>query len=103
MPIVRVSRGWFDPAQFETVRERLAAGEAVLVPAISRLPGLLHYYVSIDDRTSSMINVSIWESDAAASAMSTLPEMLAQRDEFTALGVRFDPLANYAPVWEIGG
>jgi quinol monooxygenase YgiN len=101
MSVVRISRGWFEPHQFDTVKKMLADGETTLVPAIRKLSGLLHYYVGIDQRTNSMMNVSIWESDAAASRMSTLKEMLDQRDIFVAAGIRFDPLANYEPVWEI--
>ncbi len=101
MSVVRISRGWFESGQFEAVKQLLADGEAILVPAIRKLPGLLHYYVGIDPRTNSMMNVSVWESDAAASQMFSLQEMLDQRDIFVAAGIRFDPLANYEPVWEI--
>jgi len=33
--------------------------------------------------------------------MDTLAEMLAQRDVFVALGVKFQPIRNYAGLWSM--
>jgi quinol monooxygenase YgiN len=101
MPIVRLSRGHFAPEQLDLVTGALAAGEAVLVPAIRRLNGLLHYYVGVDAETCTMVNVSVWQTEADARQMATLSEMLAWRDQFLALGVAFDRIVNYEPVWDI--
>jgi hypothetical protein len=48
-----------------------------------------------------MVNVSIWESLEAAQQMNTLKEMLAQRDIFVSLGVKFQSLRNYSGLWSI--
>ena len=65
------------------------------------LRGLLHYYVAVDAASGSMVNVSVWESPAAAKQMDTLPEMLAQRDTFVGLGVKFQPIRSYSNLWSI--
>jgi quinol monooxygenase YgiN len=100
-PVVRISQGFFRAEQHEAIAGRLQEGRTLLDPALRALPGLIHYYVSIDPVSHSMVNVSVWESLEAASRMSTLPEMLAQRDVFTALGVAFQPIRNYAGLWSI--
>jgi hypothetical protein len=100
-PVVRVSQGFFEPHLFESVEAKLREGNASLEPALTALPGLLHYYVSIDVISNSMVNVSIWESLDAAKQMETLSEMLAQRDIFIDLGVKFQPIRNYSGLWSI--
>jgi hypothetical protein len=101
LPIVRVSRGRFDWSRYEEISQRLADARLTLFPAIQRLPGLLHYYVGIDAVTSTMVNVSIWDSLEHAQQMSTLAPMLALASAFQSLGVKFDPIANYATLWEV--
>ena len=100
-PVVRISQGFFDPVDAPKVSARLSEGRRELEPVLMALPGLLHYYVSIDADSNSMVNVSIWESLKAAQQMDTLPEMLAQRDVFMNLGVKFQPIRNYAGLWAI--
>jgi len=60
--IVRISRGRFDPAKTDGVAATLTSTQTQLIPALERLPGLLHYYVGIDRASATMINVSIWDS-----------------------------------------
>ena len=100
-PVVRISQGFFEPQQHEIVATKLREGRSILEPALRALPGLIHYYVSIDPISSSMVNVSIWESPHAARQMDTLKEMLAQRDIFVSLGVKFQPIRNYLGLWSI--
>jgi quinol monooxygenase YgiN len=101
MAVVRISRGWFEASQLTQVSQMLQDGAEQLVPAIKALPGLLEYHVGIDANTNSMTNTSIWIDEGAAQQMAILPEMLAQRDLFVAAGIRFDPIANYLPLWTI--
>jgi quinol monooxygenase YgiN len=100
-PVVRISQGFFEPHLAAGVAAKLEEGHATLDPAIRRLPGLLHYYVALDTVSNSMVNVSVWASLEAAKQMQTLAEMLAQRDAFVALGVRFEPVRNYPCLWSI--
>jgi quinol monooxygenase YgiN len=99
--VVRVSQGFFAPHLATQVAAKLEAERATLDPALRRLPGLLHYYVALDPVSNSMVNVSVWASLDAAQQMQTLPEMLAQRDIFIELGVRFEPIRNYPTLWSI--
>lgn len=101
-PVVRISQGFFEPHLLPQVTKTLQEGRGALEPALRRLRGLLHYYVSVDETSSSMVNVSVWESTDAALQMNTLPEMLAQRDVFVAIGVAFQPIRNYAGLWSVG-
>jgi len=100
-PVVRISQGFFEPQQFGVVATKLQEGRSSLEPALRALPGLMHYYVSIDPVSNNMVNVSVWESLQAAQQMNTLQEMLAQRDIFVALGVTFQPIRNYSGLWSI--
>jgi hypothetical protein len=100
-PIVRVSQGFFDPQILDSVIAHLREGRSTLEPALRALHGLLHYYVSVDAGSSSMVNISVWETLADARQMETLPEMLAQRDVFVELGVKFQPIRNYSGLWAI--
>ena len=100
-PVVRISQGFFEPTLLLSVSTKLQEGRETLEPALSALRGLRHYYVAVDATSSSMVNVSVWESLEAAKQMDTLPEMLAQRDTFGALGVKFQPIRNYGGLWSI--
>lgn len=100
-PVVRVSQGFFEPQQHDIIAAKLNEGRSILEPALRALPGLIHYYVSIDSISNSMVNVSIWDSLQAAQQMNILKEMLAQRDIFVALGVKFQPIRNYCGLWSI--
>jgi hypothetical protein len=99
--VVRLSRGSFPPAQATQVRDRLEASRATLEPALRPLRGLLHYYVAVDEQSSTMVNVSVWTGLAEARQMDTLPAMLAQRAVFERLGVHFDPIRTYPALWAI--
>jgi hypothetical protein len=100
-PVVRISQGFFEPRLFPDVQAKLFEGKASLDPALRTLRGLLHYYVSIDETSGSMTNVSVWENLPSAKQMDTLGAMLAQRDVFVALGVKFQPIRNYTGLWSI--
>jgi hypothetical protein len=100
-PIVRVSQGFFEPNLLDSVSAKLNEGRTTLEPALHALRGLLHYYVAVDQISNSLVNVSVWESLAAAQQMDTLREILAQRDVFLGLGVKFQPIRNYSGLWSI--
>jgi hypothetical protein len=99
--IVRVSRGTFDPARFAEVQAMTIATGRYLVPAISRLPGLISYYAGASP-DGSMIHVSIWDSDQHANQMGRLKEMIVDaRNDAEKAGVSFLPIVNYPVDWVI--
>src|SRR5688572_13165384 len=101
VPIVRISRGAFEAADLEKVKAQLAASEKALAPELKKLRGLRHYWVAIDRESSTMVNVSVWDSLADAKQMDTLPAMQALAKEFIAMGVRFErPIVNLDVLWE---
>jgi hypothetical protein len=57
----------------------------------------------VDERTSKVVNVSLWSDLDAAKQMDTLAPMLAQRPILETAGVHFDQIANYEPLWKIEG
>ncbi|MGZ4541485.1 MAG: hypothetical protein ACXVXS_20420 [Blastococcus sp.] len=101
MPVVRISKGRFDPGRLPEVRQALAASESALRNAITALPGLVHYYAGIDEEQSQLTNVSVWQSGDHAHQMDTLAPMLAQRPLMEAVGVVFEPITNHDVLWTI--
>ena len=99
--VVRVSSGTFDPARFAEVQAMTTATGRYLVPAISRLPGLINYYAGASP-DGSMIHVSIWDSNEHASQMGRLKEMIVDaRNDADKAGVSFSPIVNYPVDWVI--
>jgi heme-degrading monooxygenase HmoA len=99
--IVRISKGTFPPEHLVEAERALAASEAALREALTRMPGLVHYYVAIDRDARQLTNVSVWDSLEHATAMSSLTEMLAQRPVMEAAGVTFEPITNHETLWTI--
>jgi hypothetical protein len=99
--IVRVSQGNFDPARFPEVHEMTVATGRYLIPAITKLPGLISYYAGASP-DGSMVHVSIWESHEHAQQMSRLKEMIVDaRQDAEKAGVTFIPIVNYPIDWTI--
>jgi len=102
MPVVRISKGRYPPERHAAVTARLDASAKTLVPAIRRLPGCISYYVGSEVVSSTMVNVSVWDTLDHANAMSTLAPMVALAQEFMALGVEFErPIVNYPVLWQL--
>ena len=57
--VVRVSRTSFDPGRFAEVDAANKKTSEYLIPAIQRLPGLIHYYVGVSP-AGSAVHVSVW-------------------------------------------
>ncbi len=99
--VVRVSRGSFDPSRFAGVDAVNKKVSEYLVPAIRRLPGLMHWYAGVSPE-GSIVNVSVWDSDEHAAQMGRLTEMTVDaRGEMEAAGVTFIPIVNYPVNWTI--
>jgi hypothetical protein len=96
-----VSRASFDPGRFAEVDAMNQKVSEYLVPAISRLPGLVHYYVGVSPE-GSIVHVSVWDSDEHAAQMGQLTEMIdTARGEAEAVGVTFTPIVDYPVSWTI--
>jgi len=99
--VVRVSRGSFDPGLFAEVDAVNTRVSGYLVPAIQRLPGLIHFYAGVSPE-GSIVNVSVWDSDEHAAQMNQLTEMtVTARGEMQAAGVQFIPIVNYPVAWTV--
>src|SRR5258708_14191932 len=99
--VVRISKGRFASTQYDEVRRFNEAAAEPLVPAIKQLRGLLYYHVAVDPVTNTVVNVSIWTDLDAAKQMDTLAPMLALSPGAERIGVQFDPIANYEPLWTL--
>jgi hypothetical protein len=99
--VVRVSRGSFDPGRFAEVNAMNKKVSEYLIPAIQRLPGLIHYYTGVSAE-GSIVAVSVWDSDEQATQLNKLKEMIVDaRGEAEAVGVTFTPILDYPIDWNI--
>jgi len=99
--VVRVSRGTFDPGRFAEVDAMNKKVPEYLMPAIKRLPGLIHYYTGVSPE-GSIVAVSVWDSDEHATQLNQLKEMIVDaRGEAEAAGVAFTPILDYPIGWTI--
>jgi hypothetical protein len=99
--IIRISKGSFPPDRLDEARAALAASEAVLREVLTAMPGLVHYYVALDEEHGQLTNVSIWDTMEHARAMYELRPMLAQRPILEAAGVTFETITNHETLWTI--
>jgi len=98
---VRISTATFDPARLAEVQAGNMKTSEYLIPAIQKLPGLIHYYVGVSPE-GSMVHVSVWDSEEHASQLSQLKEMtVIAREEMEGLGAAFRPIINYPIDWTI--
>ena len=92
--VVRVSRGSFDPGRFAEVDAASKKTSEYIIPAIRRLPGLLHFYAGVSK--GSIVQVSVWDTDEHAAQLDRLKEMVVDgRRDMEAVGVTFTPIFNY--------
>ena len=99
--VVRLSRGNFDPGRFAEVDAVTTKVSGYLIPAIQRLPGLIHWYAGVSPQ-GSIVNISVWDSDDHAAQMDGLTEMTVDaRGEMAAVGVTFTPIVNHPVNWTI--
>jgi hypothetical protein len=101
MAVVRISKGKFNVKDVVDAERLLVDSERALREPLSRLRGLLHYYVGIDRAAGYLINVSVWDSLEAAHQMDALQAMLAQRPILEAAGVTFEVITNHETLWTI--
>ena len=98
---VRVSRASFDPSRFAEVDAMNTKTSEYLIPAVGRLPGLLHFYAGVSPGGSA-VQVSVWDSGEHATQLDHLKEMAVDaRGEAEAVGVTFHPIVNHPVNWTI--
>jgi hypothetical protein len=99
--VVRVSRATFDPSRFAEVDAMNKKTSEYLIPAIKRLPGLIHFFAGVSPEGSA-VQVSVWDTDEHAAQLDHLTEMTVDaRGEAEAVGVAFTPIVNYPVGWTI--
>ena len=72
---VRVSRATFDPSRFAEVEAMNMKTSEYLIPAIRRLPGLIHFYSGVSPE-GSVVQISVWDSGEHAAQLDHLKEMV---------------------------
>ena len=99
--VVRVSRGSFDPSRLAEVDAMNTKTSGYLIPAIRRLPGLIHFYAGVSPQ-GSIVHVSVWDSEEHAAQLGRLKEMTVDATgEAEMAGVTFEPKVHYPISWTI--
>ena len=99
--VVRVSRATFDPSLFAEVDAMNKKTSEYLIPAIRRLPGLIHFYAGVSPEGSA-VQVSVWDSEEHAAQLDRLTEMTVDaRGDAEAVDVTFTRIVNYPVNWTI--
>jgi hypothetical protein len=100
--VLRVARASFDPSRFAEIDALTTKQAEYLIPAIKRLPGLIHWYTGVSAEGTA-VQVSVWDSEEHAAQMDRLEEMaVVARGEMEALGGTFlRPIVNYPINWTI--
>jgi hypothetical protein len=100
--VVRVALLSFDPGLSSGVDALNRRQAEYLIPAIKRLPGLIHWYAGVSP-DGSMAAVSVWDSEEHAAQMDRLKEMVVvARGEVEALvGTFTGSIVNYPISWTI--
>jgi hypothetical protein len=103
MTVVRVSILNIPAEHLDHATTMMTAAESAL-EGIRELPGLLAYFVGVDRSTSQLSNVSVWDSEEHAKAMSTFQPMLDLAKTFADIpGVTFvRPIPNFDSLWQWG-
>jgi hypothetical protein len=102
-PIVRVSILRCAPDQFAKFERMMAEAEAVLTPGIRKMNGCRAYFAGADQATSSLTNVSLWDTINDAQQMDRFKPMLELGKRFADEGATFErPIMNYATLWKLG-
>ena len=73
--VVRVSRASYDPSRFAEVDAASKKTSQYIIPAIRRLPGLLHFYAGVSPE-GSIVQVSVWDTEKHAAQLDALKEMV---------------------------
>jgi hypothetical protein len=101
--IVRVSILRCEPSRFADLKRMMSEAESILAPGIRALRGCRAYVAGTDVMTSSLSNVSIWDTLDDARQMERFQPMLDLGKRFLDAGATFEhPIMNYTTLWHIG-
>lgn len=101
--VVRVSILRCEPSRFAELKRMMSEAESILAPGIRAMRGCRAYVVGADATTSSLSNVSIWDTLDDARQMERFQPMLDLGKRFLDAGATFErPIMNYATIWHIG-
>jgi hypothetical protein len=89
---MRCLRGRFPAEKFEAIAQLLEEMQANLTPAVRALPGLIDYYVGIDQTTAVTLSVSVWDRAEHAEAMERIAAGIDTRTAIEQAGVTWDPV-----------
>jgi hypothetical protein len=102
LPVVRVSILRCQPEAFAKFQRMMTDAEPMLGPGIRAMKGLVSYWAGADAATSSLTNVSVWQTLEDANQMEHFTPMKELGRRFTAEGAVFErPIMNYATVWQL--
>jgi hypothetical protein len=102
-PVVRVSILRCKPEQFPEFERMMTEAGAVLLPGIRAMRGCRGYFAGSDQATSSLSNVSVWNTLDDAKQMEQFQPMLDLGKRFLDAGATFErPIMNYATLWQLG-
>ncbi len=103
-PVVRVSIIRCAPEKFAELRQMMVDADSVLRAGIEAMPGIINFYAGADEATSSLTNVSIWETLDNAKQLDTFQPMLDLGKVFVQKGATFErPIMNHLTLWQLRG
>lgn len=102
-PVVRVSIMRCAAERFDEFVKMMTESQQLLEPGIHAMRGCRMYFAGADEATSSLTNVSIWDTIDDAKQMERFQPMLDLGKRFSDAGATFErPIMNYAPLWQFG-
>jgi hypothetical protein len=101
IPIVRVSILRCEPSRFLEFERMMSESASMLLPGIRAMHGCRAYFAGSDQVTSSLSNVSVWDTLEDAKQMERFQPMLDLGKRFLDAGATFErPIMNYGTLWQ---
>jgi hypothetical protein len=101
-PVVRVSILRCSAERFQEFERMMSESAPILLPGIRSMRGCRGYFAGSDQATSSLSNVSVWETLEDAKQMERFQPMLDLGKRFLDAGATFErPIMNYGTLWQL--
>jgi hypothetical protein len=101
-PVVRVSILRCKAERFQEFERMMSESAPILLPGILSMHGCRGYFAGSDLATSSLSNVSVWETLEDAKQMERFQPMLDLGQRFLDAGATFErPIMNYGTLWQL--